>query len=162
MSVSFINCVAPGNFYRLENNPLINSRGISEIPDTLLQTFIKLYRQIRANIIMMKNYWFFLIIVCLFLGSMIILRNKRKIILSAAGFFSAGFLSLFLNCVIDYMPARIYAAAFIWFSISCSLFSIIVGSLLHSFVREIIISQKKQSSYVLLLVFSSFCFFPFL
>ena len=155
-AASVICLLAPGNFHRLDhspyNYPVLSEAGVS--PGRL---FIRLYQQIAVNIIMMKNYWFFLILISFFLGCLVNLVNKRKTVLFAAGMLPAGFFSLLLNCVIDYMPSRIYAAAFIWIALAAALLSIAAGSCIYDLLKNSVLPARIRSAYVFLLVLASFC-----
>ena len=155
-AASVICMLAPGNFYRLENGSFTN-KNLSEMRELLGQWIPKLSQQISVNIVMMKSYWVFLILVCFFFGLIIRLRNRKRLLLMSAGMFTAGTLSLSLNVLLDYMPARIYAAAFIWIALSFALCFIVTGSLFHDIVKKTVLPARIRSSYIFLAVFISFC-----
>ena len=161
LAASAICLLAPGNFYRLEKAPF-EFMGFSEAWHSLSQLVIRLWQQIWVNIIMMKKYWLLLIIISFFFGLLISLRNRRKIILLAIGMLPAGFFSLSLNCMLDYMPARIYAAAFIWIAIPAALLSITAGSSLRDLLKDPVLPAGIQSAWVFLAVLALSCPFIFL
>ncbi len=156
VAASAVCMLAPGNFYRFENGSF-DAAGLSERGFLTGRLPVRLYQQISVNIIMMKDYWILLLMICFFLGSIMKLRNREKFILPAIGMLIAGFFSLLLNCAIDYMPARIYAAGFIWIALSTGLFSILAGSLFHDFAGESVLPARIRSAYVFLAVLVSFC-----
>ena len=155
-AASVICLLAPGNFYRLEKSPF-DYPSLSEAASTMKQMIIRIYQQISVNVLMMKSYWIILIVTCLLFGSMMTLRNKKRIILLSLGMIPAGFFSLSLNYLIDYMPSRVYAAAFIWFAFTAALLSITAGSLFHDLLRDSVLPVRIRSAYVFLAVLASFC-----
>ena len=160
-SASAVCFLAPGNFYRFENRSF-ESPEISTTWPSLSRNLIRLYQQIAVNIFMMKDYWIFLIIICFLFGTMVTLRNKRRLMLLSIGMLSAGFFSLLPNCVIDYMPSRIYMAAFLWIALAAARLSALSGSLFHDILRDTVLPVRIQSAYAFLVILVSFCPFALL
>ena len=156
VAASMVCMLAPGNFYRLENGSFDSER-LSETGRLLLQLPVKLFQQISANILMMKNYWLLLIIIGFLFSAMINIRSKKNILFLSAGMIQAGFFSLSLNVLLDYMPARIYAAAFVWIAFSAVLLSIAAGSLFYDFLSKSLLPVRVRSAYVFLAILVSSC-----
>ena len=153
-AASAICILAPGNFYRFDAGPFESTRS-AETGELLKNLIPRLYQQIAVNIRMMKTYWILLIVICFFLGTIVSLRHKKELILLAAAMLPAGFFSLSINYVLDYMPSRIYAAAFIWFVFSAALLSATAGSMFHDLLRGSVLPVRILPAYVFLAVIVS-------
>ncbi len=147
--------LAPGNFYRLETNSYYSKPLLSDITGSFGRSIVRLYQQISVNIIMMKKYWLFLVVICLIFGMITKLRNRKKLLFLSAGMIPAGFFSLLINIFIDYMPSRIYISAFIWLAISAALISMIIGSLFRDRLSAVF-PGRIRSAYIFLGVLASF------